>query len=488
MKWIGQHIVDLIAKFRNKVDFSDTVNFSEDVTFYQPVNNADPQISIGASDEERLQIFASYTGTSSQTMQQAMFVTHTASGTAHDGMFTFIVDGATILDFKDAGINLRAGMGVGINGIDILTDNGSGAATLSNIDALDSTTISTLNAALTAGDITSVIAGTGLSGGGTEGDVTLNLKAIQPDITTLAGVTTMGATGVNLVMNYDNAQWYNAVNNGNPQLSIGSGDNERLVIWPKYDSGAQTLDRVVFGTYAASGSANKGHFQFEVDETTIVGIKDAGLDLAANMGISINGTDILTDSSGTATLSNIDALDATTEATIEAAIDIAHLSGAEIFTSPKTFATPIISDGNRNLISVGDGAAIHVDAFDVTNGTTSASGTAASFKHVSIENPRLAASNSSVTTTDAATLYIKGAPIASTNQTITNAYALWVDDGNARFDGNIDLEGDIDVNGTLETDALTVGGTNVLSIKYNWSWNNWNWRLARNNYKDSLYW
>ena len=174
MKWIGQNIYDQVSKFRNTVDFSDTVNFSEDVTFYQPVNNADPQISIGSSDAERLQIFASYTGTGSQTMQQAMFVTHTASGTAHDGMFTFAVDGAVILDFKDAGINLRTGMGIGINGTDILTDS-SGTATLSNIDALDATTISTFNAALTAGDITGVTAGTGMTGGGTEGALTLNV-------------------------------------------------------------------------------------------------------------------------------------------------------------------------------------------------------------------------------------------------------------------------------------------------------------------------
>ena len=63
MKWIGQHIYDQISKFRNKVDFS------ENVTFYQPVNNADPAISIGASDDERLQINVAYQGTASQTAQ-----------------------------------------------------------------------------------------------------------------------------------------------------------------------------------------------------------------------------------------------------------------------------------------------------------------------------------------------------------------------------------------------------------------------------------
>jgi len=149
--------------------------------------------------------------------------------------------------------------------------------------------------------------------------------------------------------------------------------------------------------------------------------------------------------------------------------DTAHLSNAQSFTGAKTFALPIISDGDRTL-APGDGAAIHVDAFDVTDGTTSASGTTASFRHVSIETPRLLATNSSVTTTDAATLYIKDAPLASTNQTITNAYALFVDAGNVKIDadlivgGDIDLEGDIDVNGTLETDALTIAGATIAAI------------------------
>jgi len=144
MKWIGQDIYDLEARFRSKVDFA------KDVTFYQPFNNADPKISIGASDTEKLQISVLYQGNASQTAQIALFQTFTESDTAHDGRFHFTVDGDAILKIQDGGIDFRAGKGIGINGVDILTDNGSGVATLSNIDALDATTIATFETAMEA--------------------------------------------------------------------------------------------------------------------------------------------------------------------------------------------------------------------------------------------------------------------------------------------------------------------------------------------------
>ena len=91
--------------------------------------------------------------------------------------------------------------------------------------------------------------------------------AAQPSITTLAGLTTIGATGVNTIINSDDIQWYNAVNDGSPQLSIGSSVNERFIIQPFYDSGAQTIDFVKFNTITASGTTDKGALLFQVDST-----------------------------------------------------------------------------------------------------------------------------------------------------------------------------------------------------------------------------
>tara|TARA_Y100001963_G_scaffold115403_1_gene160216 strand:+ start:1199 stop:2383 length:1185 start_codon:yes stop_codon:yes gene_type:complete len=126
--------------------------------------------------------------------------------------------------------------------------------------------------------------------------------------------------------------------------------------------------------------------------------------------------------------------------------DTAHLSGFQTFTGTKTFSNSIIVQSTLNpkiLVSgdgagpSGDGAAINVSVANITDNSTSASGTATKFTHINIKAPTLLATNASVTTTDAATLYVNGPPNAHTNQTITNSWALWVDSGNARFDGSI---------------------------------------------------
>lgn len=72
-----------------------------------------------------------------------------------------------------------------------------------------------------------------------------------------------------------------------------------------------------------------------------------------------------------------------------------------------------------------------------TDSNTAGSGTATNWVGHAFQRPTLAATNSSVTTTNAATVYIANSPLAGTNETLTNAYALWVDAGNVRFDGDI---------------------------------------------------
>ena len=103
------------------------------------------------------------------------------------------------------------------------------------------------------------------------------------------------------------------------------------------------------------------------------------------------------------------------------------------------------------------------DSMDVTDNNTSASGTATIFNHITFENPRLLASNSSVTTTNASTVYIKGAPVAHTNQTITNPYALYIQGGASYFGGAITASAGVtgDLTGNADTATNLVASTST---------------------------
>lgn len=69
-----------------------------------------------------------------------------------------------------------------------------------------------------------------------------------------------------------------------------------------------------------------------------------------------------------------------------------------------------------------------------------ATGALTTQREVLFERPTYAFVGAS-TITNAATVYIENAPAQGTNATITNAYALWVDDGAVRLDGNLGLNG-----------------------------------------------
>jgi len=362
--------------------------------------------------------------------------------------------------------HVRLNKGITLDSVSITTIQSSGESFADNDTSLMTSAAidDRINTAITAEDLDltadsgtaavdlnsqalAITGGTGVTTSATGQAATINVDASLSHVTTLAGLTSFGSAGATTNILAGDIDWYNPVTDGDPSFRIGKDVNECLQIRANYQSGTQSMQLAEFSTYTASGTAHDGRFHFNVDGTQILRIQDNGLDLRNGSGISIDGTDILTDNgSGAATLSNIDVLDSTTLSTI----------GRGPLPS-------LIIDGNISIES-SDGAKIHVDNSDVTDVSSAGGATTAKYTTANFEICRLFAEGASVTTTDAATLYIEGAPSAGTNQTITNPWALWVDAGNARFDGNIDLEGDIDVNGTLETDALTIGGTALTSV------------------------
>lgn len=90
-------------------------------------------------------------------------------------------------------------------------------------------------------------------------------------------------------------------------------------------------------------------------------------------------------------------------------------------------------------ITSGSGAKLNISSYTHTDliSAASAVNTHGSFSLFGAST--LAATNTSVTYTNATTLYIAGAPTAGTNVTITNPYALFVNSGSSYFGGNITL-------------------------------------------------
>ena len=231
--------------------------------------------------------------------------------------------------------------------------------------------------------------------------------------------------------------------------NLGLDSNNKIV---KAAEATGDITSVVAGV-GLSGGATSGAATLTVDLSEFSDVTPANGDKLATLD-SDGSTEQLT------TIANLATLFAGTGLT--ASSSVIGVDAAQSGITSLGTLTGLTIDSDKS-VTPGDGAMIHVDASDITDSSTSEESTTAKYTHVSIEAPRLLATNASVTTTDAATLYVSGSVTAHTNQTITNPWALWVDSGNARFDGNIDLEGDIDVNGTLETDALTIGGAAVLA-------------------------
>ena len=269
-----------------------------DVTLFHDANNADTSLSIGTSATEALKIEV-LNGGSNKTAESVAFSTATASSTGDHGKFTFNVDGTDIFDVDDSGINLASGKTFRING----------------------TTID--------GDITSVVAGTGLTGGGTDGDVTLNVAAgnlidvqadqVDVDLTeageaaiangdyilfldggatgshakeNIADVATLfagtGLTASSSVIAVDASQAitaltggdltiYEDANNADVSLKLGTSATESLSIEVLNGGSNKTAEEVHFSTATASGTADHGKMVFDIDGTDILTIDDGGL-------------------------------------------------------------------------------------------------------------------------------------------------------------------------------------------------------------------
>ena len=228
---------------------------------------------------------------------------------------------------------------------------------------------------------TGLVTATGFSGNLTGALQT----ASQGNVTTLAGLTSLGAAGAATNIVAGDLTMYNAVNDGNPSIRLGSSATESLGITATYTGSAQTLLSITFDTATSLTSGNEGKYIFNVDGVVIANIDDGGIDLASGKTFAINGTDIVSSpitALNSATQSELvtvgvttTELDSESNLTFNGSIFAVTGSTTIVQTITTGVSTPItlFVDTNTSGVAAQDSVGLHVD-FDRT---VAASGTAA---------------------------------------------------------------------------------------------------------------
>ena len=99
----------------------------------------------------------------------------------------------------------------------------------------------------------------------------------MPNVTTLAGLTTIGAVANTLAMTFGDVTLYDDNNNADVSFKMGTGANESLTIQVLNGGSNKTAEEVHFSTATASGTGDHGKMVFDVDGTDILTIDDGGL-------------------------------------------------------------------------------------------------------------------------------------------------------------------------------------------------------------------
>ena len=373
MKFIGQNIQDFISRFRNDVflESISTGTIASGGNLGLDSNNKIVKATVSSSSGDIEGVTAGTglsgggtTGTvtlnvSGLTISEFAAASLTTSSESFADNDTTLMTSAAINDrIESFGYTTNTG---DITGVTITADD-------SNV-ATDTSGSADFTIAGGAG-VRTTISGTTVTAG-------LDVSDLG-GITSLTALTTIGAAGATTNIAAGDLTMYNTVNDGNPSISLGSSDNERVKISAVYESGAQGLDVVQFESFTAGASTNDARYSFKVDESFLLLIKDAGLQIKASGALEIgNGNAILSDSSGTTTLSNIDALDATTESTIETAIDtLSNLTtvgtiGTGVWQGTAINQTYLAGQSGTNT---GDETLASVNALDITEVGTIDSG------------------------------------------------------------------------------------------------------------------
>mgnify|MGYP003669098819 CR=1 FL=1 len=360
------------------------------------------------------------------------------------------------------------------------------------------------------GDVTSVVAGAGMTGGGTGGDVTLNviggdgitanandvaITAAQTTITSVlnAGLT-VGRDAHNLIDFGTDNQIKFKTNNETPVIIMkASGEIEATSLDISGDvdvdgtmeADAITLNGTALGSLyspiaggsgiVTTGALNSGSItsgfgtidtgasaitttglisggSLDIDDVLINGSNightdDTDLIALAAGAVTVNGSLTVT---GTTTTNNVETVSTSSGVIFEGTAADGHDATllSVVASSDKTYTLPNVTG--------------YVGLFAADPSTTTISSTPAELNKLDGATVVVAEINyNDLGTTAVGTAIASKTMVLDANKDYTGVRHFTL---SGELDaGSLDIEGDADINGTLETDALTIGGAAVLA-------------------------
>jgi hypothetical protein len=354
-------------------------------------------------------------------------VTVSVGGTSNVAVFSTggmnVTANVTGGNLNAAGLSLSGNVVSPLN----VTGNITGGNLLSATLSLSGNVISAINAS------SSIVAGTTISAVGNITGGNINTRGLVSVVGNITGANVISSTSFTATANVVGGNIITAAD-----VSAASVSASGTVIGAGNITGANINTG---GLITATGNVTGGNI-------STAGLITATGNIASTANVS--GGNIIGTLIGNVTGTTVSVTGNITGGNLNAAgLSLSSNVVSQIATTANVTGGNLISTGiaqAANTIVTGaittpswttTGVGIRTVASTYTDSSTGAAGTAAS-NHVHVlAQPTIAGSNSVVTTTTAATLYIAGAPANGTNMTVTNPYAVLVNAGNVGVTANI---------------------------------------------------